>query len=96
MIKLYFDAASNFNAVSGEAFNIGGGMENSLSILELFSLIGKELDTDIDYHCNPPRESDQKIFVANTQKINAATGWEPDISAASGISRMLDWIRESH
>ena len=53
----------------GQVFNIGGGIENSLSLLELFSLLEKELNVKLNYTQLPPRESDQKVFVADIKKI---------------------------
>ena len=39
MIRLYYTAAKNMDAISGQAFNIGGTMEQSLSLLELFNML---------------------------------------------------------
>jgi CDP-paratose 2-epimerase len=41
---------------------------NSLSLLELFSILEEELSIKMKYTKLPPRESDQKIFVANILK----------------------------
>src|ERR1039458_8193448 len=38
MITLYFSALDNMPIASGNAFNVGGGIGNSLSLLELFGL----------------------------------------------------------
>ena len=38
MINLYFLSLNNLDKMCGEAYNIGGGLNNSLSLLELFSL----------------------------------------------------------
>src|SRR5690606_6863475 len=42
MIDLYFAATKNIESIQREAFNIGGGMNNSLSLLELFDVLEKE------------------------------------------------------
>ena len=44
LTALYQSAYEHRNAVAGEVFNIGGGIDNSLSLLELFSLLGHLLD----------------------------------------------------
>lgn len=95
-VELYFSALRQIKKVSGQAFNIGGGMANSLSILELFDFLEQKLGTTLPYECLPCRESDQKVFVANIGKIAQATGWEPKVGKNEGISRMLEWCQALH
>lgn len=92
MVKLYFSVIENIEAVRGNAFNIGGGMSNSLSLLELFAILENILDIKLNYMQLPPRISDQKIFVADLTKINAKTNWIPAISAEDGIKNMIKWL----
>lgn len=94
MISLYYTAVENVDKVCGQAFNIGGTMTQSLSLLELFSMLEKMLGIKMRYTVLPPRASDQKVFVADIGKIKNALGWEPKVTAAEGISRMVEWVRE--
>ncbi|MEJ7138201.1 GDP-mannose 4,6-dehydratase [Amphibiibacter pelophylacis] len=95
MISLYFSTLKHVDAVAGHAFNIGGGIANSLSLLELFRLLGSEIGQTLLYTKLPPRESDQRVFVADSRKIHHLTGWAPEVSAQEGVSRMLDWVAGS-
>jgi CDP-paratose 2-epimerase len=95
MINLYFAAVKNIDKVSGKAFNIGGGMSNSLSLLELFNLLEKKLSINIEYNKLPPRMSDQKIFVADLKSISEAISWEPKVNSNIGIDDMLKWTSEN-
>lgn len=92
IISLYFSTLSNLECVKGNAFNIGGTIEHSLSLLELFSLLEKYTETELKYTKIPVRESDQKVFVANINKISESTGWIPKVSSESGIKIMFDWV----
>jgi CDP-paratose 2-epimerase len=94
MIRLYYQALECAEANAGEAFNIGGGVQNSLSLLELFSLLQDLIGGSLNYTALPPRSSDQKVFVADIRKANKAFGWSPRIDARSGVSHMLEWIQE--
>jgi len=94
MIRLYFKTVDNINKCIGEAFNIGGGMKNSLSLLELFKFLENELNIEIKINKKPWRISDQKIFVADITKINKYTGWKPKISKEKGLRRMIKWCEE--
>lgn len=93
MISLYFSALENIDNISGEAFNIGGSVENSLSLIELFSLLESIADTNMVYTRLPVRESDQKVFIADTTKIHNAIKWSAKTSAADGVELMFDWCK---
>lgn len=92
MISLYFTALKNIDSVQGNAFNIGGTINNSLSLLELFDLLNKILNVKLEYTHLPVRESDQRVFVADITKFSLLTGWKPIVSCREGISSMIDWI----
>ncbi len=92
IVNLYFKTIENIDKVKGQAFNIGGGVGNSLSLIELFKLLENFLDIKIDYETLPKRESDQKVFIADITKIYKLTGWTPKVSKEEGIKNMLNWI----
>lgn len=92
MTRLYFTAAEKIDAVAGRSYNVGGGMANSLSLLELFEMLGKHIGQPLNFTKNPPRESDQRVFVADIGRITDAIGWAPQVSAEAGVKRMLDWV----
>lgn len=98
LINLYHLAYHHRDSIAGEIFNIGGGMGNSLSLLELFALLrdilGMELPLEFDRL--PPRQSDQLFFVADVGKAGAMLGWKPVLTAREGIGAMLDWTRSQH
>ena len=92
MVALYYGAVKNLDAVSGQAFNIGGGAQQSLSLLELFALLNNLLGIKLNYTQLPARSSDQKVFVADLGKISAMLGWKPKVNAQTGIEHMLKWV----
>lgn len=91
MISLYFQTAQHIDKAAGQVFNIGGGIANSLSLLELFQLLEKEIGQPLDFTKGPPRESDQRVFVADIGKMSKLTGWRPGVSATEGVRQMLQW-----
>lgn len=94
MINLYYTALQNRDKIAGQVFNIGGGIENSLSLLELFDMLEGILNVKLDYTQLPPRVSDQKVFVADITKISNAIGWKPKVSSQEGIERMVKWSEQ--
>lgn len=94
MKRLYKAALTHIDQAKGHAFNIGGGIENSLSLLELFALLEKITNVKLNYTRLPARESDQLVFVADLAKAKRLLNWQPQVSAAEGVSRMTEWVRQ--
>ena len=92
MKRLYMAAIKNIDKAQGQAFNIGGGIENSLSLLELFHLLEVETNTNLVYTKLSVRESDQRVFVADIKKAKKLLNWHPSVSAKVGVKSMIDWI----
>jgi CDP-paratose 2-epimerase len=92
MVSLYFSSLENIDKICGQAFNIGGGIENSLSLLELFKLLENILETKLSYEKLAARASDQRVFVADTHKLKSKTGWAPKVSSEAGITGMIEWL----
>lgn len=91
MIRLYFLTANSIDKAAGQAFNVGGGISNSLSLLELFTLLEAQIEQALEFTKGPPRESDQRVFVADITKISNLLGWQPMVSASQGVEKMMDW-----
>jgi CDP-paratose 2-epimerase len=95
MVTLYLRAAQQIDAICGQAFNVGGGMDNSLSLLELFEILEAKLGMELSWEPIASRESDQRVFVANLKKIGQFLDWRPTIHKETGITQMLEWVRSS-
>jgi CDP-paratose 2-epimerase len=94
MKDLYFRAAAQADKAQGQAFNIGGGIDNSLSLLELFDILEELTGTKLNYTKLPWRESDQKVFIANITKAYTILGWKPKVSCREGVSKMVAWLKQ--
>jgi CDP-paratose 2-epimerase len=95
MKSLYIAALSNIDKAKGQVFNIGGGIENSLSLLELFELLEKIVGIRLNYKQLPVRESDQRVFVADIAKAKRLLDWRPQVTAPDGVSAMVKWVDQS-
>lgn len=94
MKTLYMSAVNNIEVARGQAFNVGGGIANSLSLIELFSLLNEINDIELLYSNLPVRESDQRVFVADIDKAYNMLGWKPEVSARDGVTRMVGWVSQ--
>lgn len=95
-VKCYLSAAKNIDKARGQVFNIGGGVENSLSLLELFTYLEQTYDLKLRYRKLPWRESDQKVFIANITKAMNVLDWKPTVQKSRGIHETWNWTRECH
>jgi CDP-paratose 2-epimerase len=94
MKRLYMSAVNNIDKAQGQAFNIGGGIENSLSLLELFALLENLTSVKLDYIKLAVRQSDQRVFVSDVAKAKKILNWQPLVSAHDGVARMVDWVSQ--
>jgi CDP-paratose 2-epimerase len=89
-------AQARMNGISGQAFNIGGGPDNIVSLLELLDSMS-ELDaypSHVDFA--PWRAGDQRYYVSDYSKFRKSTGWTPKVSVHDGVRGLLNWLRQAN
>lgn len=94
LVDAFMKAYEQIEKTSGEVFNIGGGSENSLSIMELIELAEelscrKALTTLADW-----RPGDQRYYCSNIGKAFKTFGWKPQVSPMDGIERIIAWLND--
>jgi CDP-paratose 2-epimerase len=87
-------AQNNMELLSGMAFNIGGGVENTISLLELLKIIEDMQGEPIDVEFGDWRPGDQKYYVSDIRKFREAGSWTPQINAYEGIENLYKWLAE--
>ncbi len=93
-VSAYLAAAQQIEQARGQAFNIGGGIDNSSSLLELFELLQTELGVQLSFQETDWRHSDQRFFVADNGKAERLLGWSPQTTKQEGIRRVLGWMSQ--
>lgn len=81
--------------VNGQAINISGGKENSISILELLELLEQITGNKERSIVNPMRQADKLVAYLDVRKAKKLLGWEPKIPKELGIKKLIEW-QESH
>ena len=94
LIDAMLFAHANVDAVSGHAYNIGGGPANTISLLELVALIGSLQGEVPRVAFSDWRAADQRFYVSDTRRFGAATGWRPRVEVREGVSRLHRWLIE--
>lgn len=85
-------AAKNIDACSGEAFNIGGGPENTISLRELLQLIRRFEGREPHVDWSAWRTGDQRYYVSDTRRFAELTGWKPAVRVQNGIRILREWL----
>jgi CDP-paratose 2-epimerase len=90
-VNAYLAAHEHIEQARGQAFNIGGGLENSMSLLELLQHLERRLGVQLRYTHLPWRQSDQKFFVADNSKAEQLLQWVPKTTKEQGVEDTLRW-----
>lgn len=85
---------NNMAAHNGEIYNVGGGLERTISLLELTNLCQKYTGNNIPIKSvNEDRPGDIRIYITDNSKITEKTGWKPEISVEQIIEEISNWIK---
>lgn len=79
--------------LGGRLFNIGGGPDFTLSLLELISHLETRLNRKIGVSFADWRPADQKVYISDIRKVRETLGWNPKIEPEAGISRLVAWAQ---
>lgn len=87
---------NDFEKFNGNIWNIGGGLENSVSLKELTALCekvtGKKIEID---SVQEDRPADMKLFITDCSKIQKITGWKPTRNIEKITKDVAQWIEEN-
>jgi CDP-paratose 2-epimerase len=86
-------AAANMNKLAGQAYNIGGGVNNTISLIELLNLIHDLLGQWPNIRFDQWRPGDQRYYVSDIWKFHSLTGWLPRVSVIDGVRNLYQWLK---
>lgn len=93
LVQAMLAAAASNSVTRGEVFNIGGGSQNTLSLLELIAALEERLGRKAALTFAPWRPGDQRVYISDPTKALRVFGWQPTTSVPEGVARLLDWLR---
>ncbi|HEX2967732.1 MAG TPA: NAD-dependent epimerase/dehydratase family protein [Bacteroidales bacterium] len=96
LVEAFLLAWKDIDKFQGEAFNMGGGPENSISLLELMDMLENLLGRPVRKTFSEWRKGDQKYYISDTSKFRNATGWKPVIPVKEGMRILYDWLNGFH
>lgn len=95
LVDAFVLACGNMDELSARAFNIGGGPQNTISLLEFLEVIGQIHGELPALSFNDWRTGDQQYYVSDTRAFEQATGWRASTDVRTGVERLYDWLVES-
>src|SRR5215213_2789542 len=95
LVDAFLLAQQHMEESRGQAFNIGGGPRNTVSLLELLDHIAEILGHKPEVRFDEWRTGDQRYYVSDTGKFQRATGWRPGVSVQEGLERLHRWLVEA-
>jgi CDP-paratose 2-epimerase len=93
LIRAYDRVISQIDEVKGQAINLAGGPQNTLSIWSEFGpWLESKLGHPMEIARAETRPGDQLVFVANIERAKRQLGWQPEISVQDGIDDLFQWV----
>jgi len=87
---------NNLDKFNGEVFNVGGGIKNSLSLLELTNLCQKITKNKIPISSvKENRVGDIPLYISDCSKIKKLSGWKPQKDVGETIFEISKWVKEN-
>ncbi len=91
-VSAYLAARDQAPAVKGEAFNLGGGPDNAITLLMLIEEIERLTGRRVQRDVHPWRTGDQRYFVADTRRAREVLGLRQPLGWREGVARLKRWI----
>ncbi len=95
LAKLYLLELENINKVKGQVFNIGGGVKNTISLLEAIEFLNNKGGKKLKLCYKSWRPADQKIYISDISKIKKNLNWKPEIGVFDGINKIWSQYHNS-
>lgn len=92
LVEAYVLAERRIHKTAGRVYNIGGGPDNQMSLLELIDHLETHLDKKIPFKKADWRPGDQPVFVCDVTKARREFGWKPKTTAEDGVEKLIDWV----
>ena len=95
LVEAFEKAVRHIGITAGEVYNIGGGIDNTVSLLELIEMLEKRSGKKIKTKLGKERLGDQKNYVSNVDKAYRDFGWRPTTSVKTGINKLYTWLENA-
>jgi CDP-paratose 2-epimerase len=92
LVDAFLLASAHEDEVRGRAFNVGGGPENTLSLLELLEAMRATFGLTPEVRFAETRPGDQRYYVSDVRELSEVTGFRPKTSVREGLLGLFRWL----
>jgi len=95
LVRALVSAADRREITRGRVYNIGGGPERTVSLLEFIDFIQNDLHLPLPYTFDEWRPGDQKVYVSDISRARRDLDWIPEYSPQEGFRALHEWIHRN-
>jgi CDP-paratose 2-epimerase len=95
VVGAFLAAWKRIDRVGGEAFNLGGGPANAVSLLDVLDAAADATSSVLEVRHAAPRPGDQRWYVSDTRKARARLQLPPPRPWREGVGALAAWLRET-
>jgi CDP-paratose 2-epimerase len=91
-VNAYVAAFENIGDVAGRAFNLGGGHDNAISLVQLIDEIRAIAGRAVELRFEDWRQGDQRWYVSDTHEVRASLELPHPRGWRVGVARLAEWL----
>ena len=91
-VNAYVAGLENIDRVHGRAFNLGGGPDNAVSLLQLLDEMRDVTGREVELRFEDWRPGDQRWYVSNAAAARQELRLPKPRSWREGVARLVDWL----
>ncbi|MGH7933297.1 MAG: SDR family NAD(P)-dependent oxidoreductase [Candidatus Binataceae bacterium] len=92
LIDAFEAAARNIGASAGSVYNIGGGPDNAICLLDVVGFLERQSGRRIVYRKGDQRPGDQRVYISDIRRAQWELGWSPRIGWEAGLTDLYQWV----
>lgn len=94
-VNAYLSAWRQIDKVAGQAFNLGGGPRNAVSLLQLIAHVEQLVGHPVRVKYAPWRASDQRYYVTDLRRVISRLGLPQPRPWRQGVAALCHWLADN-
>jgi CDP-paratose 2-epimerase len=95
LLRAFESVRENQNVTEGQVYNVGGGADNTISLLELMTEIEDLTGERLEFTNAQRRPGDQLVYISDISKLHRDTGWRPQVTVRECVARIYEWWKKN-
>lgn len=95
LVDAMLGALAHIDVTQGQAFNVGGGPDNAISVREAIEKLARLNGGTSQIRESDWRQGDQRYYVSDVRRLQNAIGWSPRVSVDEGLAHLYGWLKKN-